>query len=71
MENFLEKVAELMEEDQVNLTDELESFDAWDSLTVLSLIAMSDEDYGVTLSAADVQNAKTIGGLHELILSKK
>ena len=36
MEIFLEQMAELFEVDEVNLHDEVISFDAWDSLTGLS-----------------------------------
>ena len=44
MEQFLEQIAELLEEDVVNTSDELKSFDAWDSLTILSIIAFADEN---------------------------
>lgn len=67
MDNFLEKMAELLEEDSVKPEDELVSFEAWDSLTVLSVIAMADEDFQKTVSARDVQEAKTVGGLYTLL----
>lgn len=71
MENYLKQMAELLEEEQVQLTDELTSFDSWDSLTVLSLIAYADENYQVTLTAKEINAAKTIGGLKNLIDTKK
>lgn len=71
MENFIEKIAELLEEELVNVTDELKSFDAWDSLTVLSIIAMADESYGATINASEIVSAKTVKGLKELIESKR
>ena len=43
MENFLNQMAELLEVDSVNPQDEFISFDAWDSLTSLSIIAMADD----------------------------
>ena len=51
MEQFLEQIAELLEEDTVNVSDELKSFEAWDSLTILSIIAFADESYKITLNA--------------------
>jgi len=36
-------------------------------LTILSIIAFAGENYNVTLSAADINNSKTIGGLKDLI----
>jgi acyl carrier protein len=71
MENFLNKMAEMLEVESLLPTDEITSFEAWDSLTSLSVIAFSEEDYGVTLSAKDIVNAKTIEGLYQFIQSKK
>lgn len=70
MEGFLEEIAEILEVDSVELSDELNSFEAWDSLTVLSIIAYCDSDYGVALSAEEVDESGTILGLKELIESK-
>lgn len=70
MNNYLEQIAELLEEDAVKVSDELKSFEAWDSLTILSIIAFADENYKVTLNAKEINEAKTVGGLKELIDSK-
>lgn len=59
-EELLEKLAEILEEETINETDELESFDEWDSLTTLSLIAMADSDYSVTLSNEKVEEFVTV-----------
>lgn len=69
MEDFLEKMAELFEEDTVQLTDGIVDFDAWDSLTSLSIIAYSGEEFHKTITAAQIVEAKTIGGLYELLKS--
>ena len=71
MENFLNQMAELLEVDSVILQDEITSFDAWDSLTSLSIIALVDDEFSVTISAQDIINSKTIEGLYQLIQSKK
>lgn len=71
MEFFLEQIAELLEVDVVNKADELKSFEAWDSLTILSIIAMANENYGVVLNAAEINEVNTIAGLWSLIESKK
>ena len=70
MDDFIIEIAEILEVDNVEMTQELESFECWDSLTILSIIALSDEIYKVTLSADEVNNAKTIGGLKEMINAK-
>ena len=71
MKDFNEKIAEILEVNTVELTDEFTAFECWDSLTILSIIAFVDENYNVTLSNFDVDNAKTVGGLIELIKRRK
>ena len=63
MENFENGIAELLEVEAVNDSDELENFEAWDSLTSLSIIAFIDENYKISVSRNDLTEAKTIGGL--------
>jgi acyl carrier protein len=70
MDNFKTEIAELLEVDNVELNEVLESFDCWDSLTILSIIAMAGENYNVTLSAAEINKSRTVGELEELIKSK-
>lgn len=70
MENFDNAIAEILEVDNVKMNQELVSFECWDSLTILSIIALADESYHVTLSAAEVNDSKTVDGLKELIKSK-
>ena len=59
-EEILEKLAEILEEESVNELRELESFDEWDSLTTLSLIAMADSDYNVILTNEIVEQFVTV-----------
>ena len=70
MENFESSIAELLEEEFVVPSNELQSFEAWDSLTILSIIAFCDSEYSVPLSAEEIENSVTISGLRELIESK-
>lgn len=43
--------------------DELDSFEEWDSVTVLSIIAMVDEKFHKTLSGEDIKAAKTVADI--------
>lgn len=70
MGNFDVEIAEILEVDSVNMDDQLTSFDCWDSLTILSIIALASEIYHVTLSAAEVNAAVSVGGLKALVQSK-
>jgi acyl carrier protein len=44
--------------------------DEWSSLIALSIIAMVDEEYDVTLKGDDMKAANTIEELYEIVKSK-
>lgn len=46
------------------------NLDEWSSLTALSVIAMVDEEYDVTLKGDDIKNAATIEDLFNTVKSK-
>ena len=71
MEEFLKKIAEILEQQEVKETDALKSYAQWDSLSVLSVIAMLDSSYGVNLPAAELENINTAGDLWNLVQSRK
>jgi acyl carrier protein len=71
MEDFISLITEILEEEEtVELDDELKSFETWDSLTILSIIALCDSEYNAQLSAEEVEDSGTVLGLKELIESK-
>ena len=45
MEKIYDELAELLEVDLVKDDDVLDEFECWDSLTVLSIIALASESY--------------------------
>lgn len=67
MNRFYEQMAEILEVDQVNPGDEISSFDNWDSLGVLSILALADSQYGVTVSGEEIAKMKIVGDLEKLI----
>ena len=70
MVNFEVSISEILEVPQVKMEDHLDSFDTWDSLTVLSIIAFCDSEFGVALSADEINASETIQGLKDLIDSR-
>lgn len=60
-------VAETLEVETIGDADELASFENWDSLTVLSLLAMLDARFGINLTARELNQLKTFGELAALI----
>jgi acyl carrier protein len=71
MNDFYTKIAGILEVGTVQEGDNLKAFAQWDSLSVLSIIAMLDADYQVNLKAADFQQLKTAGELWLLVQAKK
>ena len=63
METIYEQLAELLEVDVVLDEQTLEDFESWDSLTVLSIIALASENYNLVLRADEIREFKTVGNL--------
>ena len=71
MNEFLKKMAAILEVAELKEADDLKSFPQWDSLTVLSVIAMLDASYGVNLRAAELEPVQTAADLWNLAQSRK
>ena len=71
MEQFYVKLADILEVDTVQPDDDLKDFETWDSLTVLSVLAIIDADYGVNLNAEELKDVQKVKDLVTLILSRK
>jgi len=71
IEDFKNKLADIMEIDEVKPDDVLKDFGEWDSLTVLSVISMIHSSDGVSLSASDMRQADTVQALHDLVELKR
>ena len=71
MNDFLKSIAGILEVETVRETDDLKAFPQWDSLAVLSVIAMLDANYGVNLRAADFTPINSVGELWNLVQARK
>jgi len=71
MDDFLTKLAEILEVDEVKPADILQGFENWDSLTSLSVLATLDANYGVNLSTEDLRQMVTVGDLVARVESLK
>jgi len=71
MEQFLAKLAEILETSELKEDSRLESFPAWDSLGVLSTIAMIESQYRVNLAAQDLAGIKTTDELWRLVQARR
>jgi len=67
MEQFYEKLKDILEVDTISLDDRIDSFDAWDSLSVLSIIALLDSDFGIRITADELEKFETIKDIVDYI----
>ena len=67
MENFNNELGQILESDGISADDKLIDFESWDSLTCLAIIVWAEKRYKIVLSAQEIVNSATIGGLKDLI----
>ncbi len=73
LNDFVAKFADLFEDTDTSNFNGLTDFrdnDEWSSLLGLSVIAMVDEEYDITLKGDDIKKAKTIEDLFNTIKSR-
>jgi len=74
LNEFIAHVAEQFEEtdtSQIVASTKFQELDEYSSLIALSLIAMIDEEYDVTIKGNDLRSAITIEDLFNIVKSKK
>mgnify|MGYP000679017394 FL=1 len=74
LNKFIENFAAQFEDTDLKLFNPQTKFrelDEWSSLTVLSILAMCDEEYDVQLKGDDIRQAITIEDLFNIVKSKK
>lgn len=66
--NELKDALEIEDEDQkITLETNLKELEEYDSLSVLSIIAMIDKNFGKQISSSDLVKVTTVSSLMELI----
>lgn len=67
--NFADQFDDL-DASTLNGSTSFKELDEWNSLIALSVIAMIDEEYNVTLKGNDIKEAITIEDLYNIVKSK-
>lgn len=57
--------------DQIKPETNFRDLEEWSSLIALSIIAMVDEEYGVTLKGDDIKNATTVHDIFNRVVALK
>lgn len=72
MDDFLQKVEDILETEESLTADmELTAVENWDSLSIISFLAMVDIEYDKVMKFADFKEAKTFGDLYQLVMHAK
>ena len=71
-DKFIQQFKEVLEiEDrEISLDDIFRDYEEWDSLVLLSLIAMLDEEFEVEIEEDDFNQLKTVGGLLNEVIKR-
>ncbi len=63
MEEFLPKIAEILEVESVTPDFKFREIDEWDSLKGFSIIVLMEQDYGKEMSVEEFLKCDTVGDL--------
>lgn len=61
MATLIENLQELLEIDTLDLNTKFTDLEEWDSLSVLSVLALLDSDYNVNMTQKEIESFATIG----------
>ncbi len=69
MDNFISLISDALEKnsEQIDKEDEFRNYEEWDSLAVLSLIAMIKQNYNIIIPRKDFDELNTVSELFEYI----
>lgn len=74
LSSFIENFADLFDEtdaSEITATTVFHELEEYTSLIALSIIAMVDEEYGVTLTGNEMKSAVTVEDLFNIVSAKK
>ena len=71
MEELVQKLAEILEVDELDVTKKFSDYDEWDSLAGLSLIALLDSDYNTIMTGKEVAAFDNIEAFCKEVLSRQ
>lgn len=70
IQNFADQFGDIDVSD-LTVDTKFKKLDEWTSLVSLSIIAMIDEEYEVTINGNDIRSSDTIGDLFGIVKSRK
>ena len=71
MEILIEGMLEIFEVDEINPAIILRELELWDSLSVISLLAVLDESYGINIEATEIVDVITAADLFAFVEQRR
>lgn len=71
MEELINKLAEILEVEELDVNKKFSDYEEWDSLSALSVLAMLDSDYHTSMKAAEVAAFESINDFCKEVLSRQ
>ena len=68
---FMDELANILDVDAVEDSAKLRDYQSWDSLAVLSIVALADSKFGFTLRFQDVKSLVTVADLWAFFETKR
>ena len=71
MEELIQKLADILEVDNLDVTKKFTDYEEWDSLAGLSVLAMLDSDYNTTMSGKEIAAFDSIEAFCKEVMSRQ
>jgi acyl carrier protein len=71
--DFVDKLSDTFEKDaaDIHAADAFKEYDEWDSLTLLSLMATLEEEYGMTIPRVDFDKIESVQELFDYVKARQ
>lgn len=70
MEELINKLAEIFEVEELDVTKKFQDYEEWDSLSALTIIAMLDSDYHIAMKGSDLREFPSIEAFCNKVLEE-
>ncbi len=70
MEELINKLSEILEVEELDVTKKFQDYEEWDSLSALTIIAMLDSDYHIVMKGSDLREFPSIEAFCNKVLDK-
>lgn len=71
MSEFYEGLAEILEVDTGEVNSDLDLGESWDSLAIVSTIALIDDVHDIQVRPEKLADCKTVGDIEKLVAAEK